>query len=54
MPTTPEVIALFIGYFKSMPDKRDVIIEKRDDELQRIDEFHPSYLPLQHPLIFIL
>ncbi|KAL6569855.1 hypothetical protein OROMI_014369 [Orobanche minor] len=53
IPTAPEVAALIVGDIESMPDKRDVIVEKNSGELQRIDEFHPSYLPLQYPLIFI-
>ncbi|XP_057788274.1 uncharacterized protein LOC131005359 [Salvia miltiorrhiza] len=53
MPTTIEVAALIVGDFECMPDKRDVIVEKRSGELQRINEFHPSYLSLQYPLIFI-
>ncbi|KAL6540740.1 hypothetical protein OROMI_024623 [Orobanche minor] len=47
IPTAPEVAALIVGDIESMPDKRDVIVEKNSGELQRIDEFHPSYLPLQ-------
>ncbi|KAL6554020.1 hypothetical protein OROMI_019693 [Orobanche minor] len=53
IPTAPEVAALIVGDIESMPDKRDVIVEKNSGELQHIDEFHPSYLPLQYPLIFI-
>ncbi|XP_057768875.1 uncharacterized protein LOC130988889 [Salvia miltiorrhiza] len=53
MPTAPEVAALIVGDFETIPDKRDVIVEKRCGKLQRIDEFHPSYLLLQYPLIFI-
>ncbi|KAL6584543.1 hypothetical protein OROMI_003832 [Orobanche minor] len=53
IPTAPEVAALIVGDIESMPHKRDVIVEKNSGELQRIDEFHPSYLPLQYPHIFI-
>lgn len=53
MPTASEVAALIVGDFDSMPEKRDIIIEKISGNLQRIDEFYPAYLPLQYPLIFI-
>jgi len=31
---------------------RDVIIQKRDGTLQRINEIHPSYITIQYPLLF--
>jgi len=31
---------------------RDVIIQKRDGTLQRINETHPSYMALQYSLLF--
>ena len=33
-------------------NKRDIIINKRDSTIQRINETHPSYDCLQYPLIF--
>jgi hypothetical protein len=50
-PTVSEVAALIVGDIDSA-EKRDIIIEARDGGLQRIDEFHPSYLAYQYPLIF--
>ena len=48
-PTTNEVAILMIG---DSTNKRDIIINKRDSTIQRINETHPSYDCLQYPLIF--
>jgi len=32
--------------------RRDIVIQRRDQRLQRIDELHPSYDALQYPIIF--
>ena len=32
---------------------RDVILQTMDGTLQRIYEHHPSYMPLQYPLLFL-
>jgi len=32
--------------------RRDIVIQLRDQRLQRIDELHPSYDALQYPIIF--
>jgi len=50
-PTVSEVAALIVGDIDSA-DKRDILIQRRDGGLQRIDEFHPAYLAYQYPLIF--
>ncbi|KAL5194228.1 Replication protein A DNA-binding subunit B [Glycine soja] len=51
MPNVPEIAALIAGDFH--PDsKRDIIVETQNGELQRIHELHPSYVPLQYPLLF--
>jgi hypothetical protein len=50
-PTVSEVAALIVGDIDSA-EKRDIILQARDGDLQRIDEFHPSYLAYQYPLIF--
>ncbi|RZB42919.1 hypothetical protein D0Y65_053499 [Glycine soja] len=51
MPNVPEIAALIVGDFH--PDsKRDIIVETQNGELQRIHELHPSYVPLQYPLLF--
>ncbi|KAK2370682.1 hypothetical protein QL285_083707 [Trifolium repens] len=50
-PTVSEVAALIVGDVDSY-EKRDIILHIRGGQLQRIDEFHPSYLSYQYPLIF--
>jgi hypothetical protein len=50
-PTVSEVAALILGDVDSAK-KRDIIIQARNGHLQRIDEFHPSYLAYQYPLLF--
>ncbi|XP_058727581.1 uncharacterized protein LOC131599128 [Vicia villosa] len=50
-PTVSEVAALIVGDIDS-GSKRDIIVQHRDGKLQRIDEFHKSYLAYQYPLIF--
>ncbi|KAL6582395.1 hypothetical protein OROMI_006409 [Orobanche minor] len=53
LPTTSEVAALIVGDVDSSYDTRDVTVETQSGALQRINELHPSYLPLQYPLLFI-
>jgi hypothetical protein len=50
-PTVSEVAALILGDV-DRAEKRDIIMQARDGELQRVDEFHPAYLGYQYPLIF--
>lgn len=50
-PTIFEVVALIVGDIDT-DTKRDIIIQERGGNLQRIDEFHPSYLAFQYPLLF--
>jgi hypothetical protein len=52
-PTVDEVAALIVGDVDSA-EQRDIIIETQSGELQRINEFHPSYLSYQYPFIFPL
>ncbi|CAK8541254.1 unnamed protein product [Lathyrus sativus] len=42
-PTISEVVALIVGDINSASHK-DIMIQARDGNLQRIDEFHPAYL----------
>ncbi|KAL5147655.1 TMV resistance protein N [Glycine soja] len=51
MPNVPEIVALIVGDFHP-GSKRDIIVETQNGELQRIHELHPSYLPLQYPILF--
>jgi hypothetical protein len=50
-PTVSEVAALIVGDV-DYAEKRDIILHKSGGSLKRIDEFHPSYLSYQYPLIF--
>ena len=48
----PEVVVLIVGDLDEALGDRDIIIEHKSWQLQRITELHPSYLPLQYPLLF--
>ncbi|KAF7826876.1 uncharacterized protein G2W53_018040 [Senna tora] len=52
LPTTDEIAALIVGDFDIANGERDIIVQKRYGTLQRIDELHPLYLPMQYPLLF--
>ncbi|KAL3010663.1 hypothetical protein AAZX31_07G156100 [Glycine max] len=52
VPTVPKVVALIVGDFDEN-SKRDIIIETRPRQSQRIHELHSSYLALQYPLLFL-
>ncbi|KIH43640.1 hypothetical protein ANCDUO_26349, partial [Ancylostoma duodenale] len=48
-PTVDEVAVIMVG---DESDRRDIIIQKRNDSLQRISETHRSYDALQYPILF--
>lgn len=50
-PTVSEVTAHILGDIDSAA-KRDIIMQGQGGNLQRIDEFHASYLGFQYPLLF--
>jgi hypothetical protein len=50
-PTVSEVAALIVGDIDSAA-RRDIIMQSQSGNLQRIDEFHASYLAYQYPLLF--
>jgi hypothetical protein len=50
-PTVSEVAALIVGDV-DYAEERDIIMHLKDGQLQRIHEFHPSYLSYQYPLLF--
>lgn len=52
MPTADEVAALIPANLVMNMEKRDIILETKTGRFQRISERHPSYLPLQYPLLF--
>ena len=51
LPTANEVAGLIVGDFDSCAEQRDIVIDKFSEGLQRINIFHPMYLPLQYPLL---
>ncbi|XP_010497042.1 PREDICTED: uncharacterized protein LOC104774077, partial [Camelina sativa] len=51
-PTASEVAALIPGDFNLEMDHRDIVVQAKSGELQRISELHISYLALQYPLLF--
>ncbi|KAJ9541777.1 hypothetical protein OSB04_028283 [Centaurea solstitialis] len=52
LPSASEVAALIVGDIGNTTEKRDIIVEHQTGRLQQISELHPSYLPLQYPLLF--
>lgn len=52
LPTASEVAALIVGDFGDAMDKRDIIVNSWTGGLRRISELHPSYSPLQFPILF--
>lgn len=52
LPSAPEVAALVVGDEGVEIQVRDVVLESKDGDVQHINELHPSYLPLQYPLLF--
>nr|GEX86745.1 replication protein A 70 kDa DNA-binding subunit B [Tanacetum cinerariifolium] len=53
LPTSNEVVGLIVGDFKTCIEQRDTVIEKHREGLERINSFHPLYLPLQYPLLML-
>lgn len=51
LPTASEVAALIVGDVDT-GDKRDIVVETQNGKLKQISELHPSYLPMQYPLLF--
>ncbi|CAH1421995.1 unnamed protein product [Lactuca virosa] len=52
LPTAFEVVALIEGDINDLTDNRDIVVQTSSKALRRISELHPSYLPLQYPLLF--
>jgi hypothetical protein len=50
-PTVSEVAALIVGDVDA-GDTRDIILQDKSGQLERINEFHPAYLAYQYPLLF--
>ena len=51
LPSSNEVAGLIVGDFDTCIEDRDIVIEKHREGLERINIFHPMYLPLQYPLL---
>ncbi|XP_076948379.1 uncharacterized protein LOC143620603 [Bidens hawaiensis] len=51
LPSSYEVAALIVGDIGDAIDNRDIIVTKQSGSLKRISELHPSYTPLQYPLL---
>ena len=52
LPTSSEVAALIVGDIGESLDNRDIVVKTKSGRLKHISELHPSYLPLQYPLLF--
>ncbi|KAL1333322.1 uncharacterized protein [Arachis hypogaea] len=52
LPDVSEVAALVVGDIDSLSSTRDIILERQDGRLKRINEIHVAYLGLQYPLLF--
>ncbi|XP_076953594.1 uncharacterized protein LOC143627715 [Bidens hawaiensis] len=53
LPTSSEVAALIVGDIEESYEPRDIVVRKIGGNLEYLNELHPSYMPLQYPLIFI-
>ncbi|KAI8550671.1 hypothetical protein RHMOL_Rhmol06G0125800 [Rhododendron molle] len=51
-PTTNEIVALSIGDDFENGANRDIVVQKLDGHLHRINETHPAYMPLQYSILF--
>jgi hypothetical protein len=51
-PTADEVAAILIGDGSENAARRDIVLRTSSGGLQYINELHPSYMPLQYPLLF--
>jgi hypothetical protein len=52
MPHTEELAMLVVGDLNIENYRRDIIVNNKNNGLQRISIFHPAYMPLQYPLLF--
>ncbi|XP_076907478.1 uncharacterized protein LOC143563946 [Bidens hawaiensis] len=51
LPTTSEVAALIVGDIEELYKPRDIVVNKVGGKLEYMNELHPSYVPLQYPLL---
>ncbi|KAL6509692.1 hypothetical protein OROGR_023002 [Orobanche gracilis] len=52
LPTSSEVVGIIIGDINPDYDQRDIVVDEKSKGLQLINEYHPSYLAFQYPLLF--
>lgn len=52
LPTAYEIAGLIIGDLSLTVGKRDVIVQYKSNDLQRITELHPKFMAMQYPLLF--
>ena len=52
LPSSSEIAMLIVGDIQDLNADRDIIIQTQSGDLQRINELHPLYLPLQYPLLY--
>ncbi|XP_076890883.1 uncharacterized protein LOC143542108 [Bidens hawaiensis] len=53
LPTTSEVAALIVGDISDSLQPLDILVTTMGGKIIPISELHPSYAPLQYPIIFI-
>lgn len=52
LPSLNEIAALVVGDFSSTMGERDILLQHKSGNLQRIWSTHPLYMTLQYPLLF--
>ncbi|XP_076908566.1 uncharacterized protein LOC143565492 [Bidens hawaiensis] len=52
LPTASEVATLIVGDIDNSLEPLDIIVRTKSGTIQRISELHPSYSPLQYPLLY--
>ena len=52
LPTCSEIAAIIVGDIGVENAHRYIIVELKEEGLQRINVLHPSYMALQYPLLF--
>lgn len=52
MPTGDEIAGLIVGNLESSTGERDVIVQSKTNQLQRINTLHQHFMALQYPLLF--
>ncbi|XP_024007229.1 uncharacterized protein LOC112083434 [Eutrema salsugineum] len=52
LPSSDEIGGLIVGDFSASTIGRDVVLQYKSSELQRISDLHPLFMSLQYPLLF--